>query len=84
MLFIIPYMVQLLANMPTYSTLFLCLVCECWKLFEFYYEYIQFQTEGFSTYIKDYNNIFDFTSLISYQVYIVVRFFLPGIQFVGM
>ena len=66
MLFIVPYICQLIIPMPWYATLFLCMVCEGWKIFEFYYEYIQFSVEGFTTYIHDVSNIFDFVSLISF------------------
>ena len=84
MLFIIPYLSQLIIPMPWYSTLFLCMVCEGWKIFEFYYEYIQFKVEGFRLYIDDINNIFDMVSLVSYNIYFVIRFFHTGTQFVGM
>jgi len=83
MLFIIPYLCQLIIPMPWYATLFLCMVCEGWKIFEFYYEYIQFRVEGFKLYINDYNNIFDMVSLVSYNIYFVIRFFKTGTQFVG-
>jgi hypothetical protein len=84
MLFVVPYICQLFVPMPWYATLFLCGVCEGWKIFEFYYEYVQFKVEGFPIYIQDPQNIFDFLSLISYQIYFVIRFFKTGTQFVGM
>lgn len=82
--FTIPYLLQLIVPMPWYSVLFLCMVAEAWKLFEFYYEMIQFSVEGFSTYAEDVNNLFDMTAFVSYNAYFVIRFFKTGTQFVGM
>jgi len=70
--------------MSHYAVIGLCIVAEFWKLFEAYYEYIQFSVEGFTTYIQDVSNIFDFTSFVSYNIYFAIRFFKTGTQFVGM
>ena len=84
MLFTIPYLLQLIVPMPWYAVLFLCVVAELWKLFEAYYEFIQFSVEGFEDYFADMNNIFDMCSFVSYNIYFVIRFFKTGTQFVGM
>jgi len=70
--------------MPWYSVIFLCCVAEAWKLFEFYYEFIQFSVEGFKEYIDDISNTFDMIAFFSYNVYFAIRFFKTGTQFVGM
>lgn len=66
MFFTLPYLLQLFGNLTWYYTLALCMICEAWKLFEFYYEWIQFSVEGFVEYIKDWMNMFDAVSFFSF------------------
>lgn len=60
------------------------MICEVWKIFELYYEYIQLKVEGKEAYFDDLSNLFDMTAFVSYQIYFVIRFFKTGSQFVGM
>lgn len=85
LLFTIPYLTQLIFDgMPWYCIIGLCMICEVWKIFELYYEYIQLKVEGKEAYFDDLSNLFDMTAFVSYQVYFVIRFFKTGSQFVGM
>ena len=72
----LPYLIQLFAvEMQWYAVLFLCMICEAWKLFEIFYEYIQYSVEGKEEYFTDINNLMDGIGFFSYQIYFVIRFF---------